>query len=180
VRQKVRLVAACWLGFLRSSHHQQGVSWRGTAAQSRCLASFSQHPASAVCFPALQASLSCCCCVLLLAAAVCLPQVPVRGHMLSKPTSRRVYSLMCGCVHTCTHQRPLPPARSFVAGTQAGCRCPAGLLSRVCWRSREQHTHTAVRSSCVAVPWGVAPGWAGHMRGRRPRCAGNARPYLDM
>jgi hypothetical protein len=47
----------------------------------------------------------------------------------SSPTSRRVYSRMCGSAHTCTRCRPLPPAQHCCGRDQAGCQCLAELFT---------------------------------------------------
>jgi hypothetical protein len=145
-------------------------------ACAACLQSQPVQPSTSPCIccvPAcLQGAFSCFCSLLPAAAAGVLRP---RGapHVFSQPTSWRVYSLMCGCVHTCTRCRPLPPASFFLTGSQAGCRCPAGACLPGLSALQGHSTRAAIRLSCVAVPWGVYHwGGAGHMRGRRRHCAG--------
>jgi hypothetical protein len=111
-------------------------------------------------------------------AAACLPALPVCRspcscccfHMCSASPPHGV------CIHSCvdafTHAHTSDPCPLPVHSWQ-GLRQGAGVW-QACFRGSVgapgYSTHTAVRSSCVAVPWGVAPGWAGHMRGRRRHC----------
>jgi hypothetical protein len=165
-RQKVWLVAACWLGFLRCSIHQQGLFWAAAAVTQPavllttpcvfCVPAFPCRPLFAALF--VSSCCFCCFCCLLLLLPACLPQVPFSGATC-------VHAHLPACVFTHVWTRshmhtlfdPCPqPVHSWQRIRQG-----AGVQQTFFEGSVDalgHSTHAAVHQAAWLLPWGVSLG----------------------